>query len=172
MAEKKLLEATLGFLVKDEFVWLSMKKRKIGAGCFNGYGGGTEKGDKNLVEALKREVKEECGVQISEKGLAKMAIIDFHNTTSKGETFVAKVHVFLIKNWSGEPQETSEMKAPTKFAMNNLPFEKMMPADKEWLPLVLEGKKIIAEYYYGPFQKELIKEGKIKVVKSFPEKFL
>jgi len=168
MEEKELLEATLGFLIKDNKFWLAIKTRNIGQGLWNGYGGGMEPEDKNIIDCLKREVKAECEVEISEKTIEKVAIIDFHNTKSDGEIFVCKVHVFLIKDWEGEPKESEEMANPTNFEINNLPLENMMPADKEWLPLVLEGKKLIAEYYYGPFQRELIKEGKIKVVKDLP----
>lgn len=169
MKEKMLLEATLGFLAKDSYVWLAMKTKKIGAGCWNGYGGGIESTDKNIIEALAREVKEECGVEIAREAIEKAAIIDFHNTKSDGEIFICKVHIFLVKDWKGEPMKTEEMTTPTKFKITNLPHEKMMPADIEWLPLVLEGKKLIAKYYYGPFQKELTKERKIKLVKSFPQ---
>lgn len=168
MIEKKLLEATLGFLIKDRKVWLAIKTRNIGQGRWNGYGGGIEPEDKNIIDCLKREVKKECEVQISEKATEKVAIIDFHNTKSDGETFVCKVHVFFIKDWQGEPKESEEMATPTNFEISNLPFENMMPADREWLPLVLEGKKLIAEYHYGPFQRELTKEGKITEVTTFP----
>lgn len=169
MEEKELKEATLGFLIKDGFVWLAIKTQKIGEGYWNGYGGGIEPEDKNLIDSLEREIKEECGVKISKETVEKVAIIDFHNTKSDGKIFVCKVYIFFIKEWEGEPKESKEMKTPTKFEINNLPFENMMPADKEWLPLVLEGKKIIAEYYYSPFQKELTGESKIKLVKNFLE---
>lgn len=172
MKEKELVEATLGFLIKDNKVWLAIKTRNIGEGCWNGYGGGVEIEDKNIIECLKREVKQECEVKILEKAIEKVATIDFHNTKSDGETFVYKVHVFFIKDWEGEPKESEEMATPTIFEINNLPLKDMMPADREWLPLVLElvleGKKLIAEYYYGPFQKELIKEGKLRIVKDLP----
>jgi len=169
MEEKKLLEATLGFLIKNNQIWLAKKTKKIGVGYWNGYGGGIEPEDKNEIECLSREVQEECGVKISKESVEKVAIIDFHNTKSDGEVFVCKVHIFLIREWDGEPKESDEMITPTKFEINKLPTENMMPADKEWLPLVLEGKKLIAEYYYGPFQKELTGKSKIKFVENFPQ---
>lgn len=169
MDEKKLLEATLGFLVKDGKVWLAVKTRHIGKDRWNGYGGGVESEDRNLIECLKRETKVECKVEIKGGTTEKVAIINFYNTKSDGETFVCKVHVFLIKDWEGVPQESEEMATPTNFEINNLPFEQMMPADKEWLPLILEGKKLIAEYYYSPFQKKLIRERKIELIEKFPE---
>ncbi len=120
------------------------------------------------MDCLKREILKECEVEIQEKATEEVAIIDFHNTKNDGEIFVCKVHVFLIKEWSGIPKESEEMASPTEFPFNKLPLENMMAADKEWLPLVLAGEKIIAEYYYGPFQKELTREGKIKIVKELP----
>ncbi len=167
MEEKKLLEATLGFLVKDDFVWLAMKTKKIGVGCWNGYGGGIEPTDKTTIDALAREVAEECGVEIVKNTVEKVAIIDFHNTKSDGEIFVCKVHIFIIKDWQGEPEATNEMATPTKFKIDNIPLDKMMPADKEWVPRILQDEKLTADYYYEPFQKELTKEGQIKLVENF-----
>jgi len=153
--------------------WMTLMEgnytKKIGAGCWNGYGGGIEPEDKNLVESLSREIKEECGVEINTKATEKIAIVDFHNQKSDGEVFVCKVHIFFVREWEGTPRESAEMATPTEFEINNLPLEKMMPADREWVPLVLEGNKIIAEYHYGPFQKELNGESKIKFVENFPE---
>ena len=40
-------------------------------------------------------------------------------------------------------------------SVNNLPFDKMMPADKEFFPLILNGKKILVESYYSPFQIQI-----------------
>ncbi len=169
MNEKKLLEATLGFLIKEGKIWLAIKTRNIGKDRWNGYGGGVEPEDKNLVGCLQRETKTESTVEINESSAEKVAIIDFHNTMSNGETFICKVHIYLVRDWHGIPQATEEMATPTNFEISKLPLDNMMPADKEWLPMILEGKKLIAEYYYGPFQKELTKERKIKFVSSFPD---
>ena len=168
MEEKKLLEATLGFLVKDGKVWLAVKTRNIGKDRWNGYGGGIEPEDKSVLYCLKREILKECEVEIDDKSTEEVALIDFHNTKSDGEIFVCKVHVFIIKEWTGIPKESEEMATPTEFEMNNLPFDKMMLADREWLPIILTGKKLVGEYHYGPFQKELLKEGKIKIVTELP----
>jgi len=168
MAEKELKEGTLGFLVKDGKVWLAIKARHIGAGRWNGYGGGIESGDKNLEDCLKREIRDESGVEISPNGFEPVAIIDFHNTKTDGRIFVAKIHVYLVRNWKGDPIETEEMKSPILFDFKDLPLDRMMPADKYWLPLILEGKKLLAEFHYGPMQLELLREGKIQIVTALP----
>lgn len=167
--EKVLYNATACFLVKDNKILLGLKTKKIGEGCWNGYGGGVEDGE-NVTEAAMRELKEETkGVVTFPEHLEKIAIVDFHNTKSDGETFVCRVYFYLVRYWRGEAQETEEMIKPTWFEIDNLPFDQMMPADKIWLPVALGGKKIVAKAYYGPFQKKLIGDVEINYVESFPD---
>jgi len=166
--EKTLLNATLCFLVKDNKVLLGFKTQKIGKDCWNGYGGGINDGETPKLAAL-RELKEEAGVITLPEFLEKAAIVDFHNTKSDGSTFVCRVHVYLVSQWTGNPRVTDEMINPTWFDIERLPLDKMMPADREWLPVVLSGKKIIATAKLGPFQKILLEEVKLQQVDSFPD---
>lgn len=53
-----------------------------------------------------------------------------------------KVHVYESWNYSGEPQESEEMR-PRWFLESEIPFTQMWPDDIHWLPLVLEGNKIL-----------------------------
>lgn len=120
------------------------------------------------MQAAVRELGEETGVITSSDFLEKAAIVDFHNTKSDGSVFVCRVHVYLVSKWIGEPQATNEMASPTWFDMNQLPDE-MMPADKEWLPTILNGKKIMATAKLGPFQKTLLGKVELQQVDSFPD---
>jgi 8-oxo-dGTP diphosphatase len=164
--EKVLLNATLCFLIKDDEILLALKTKKIGQGCWNGYGGGID-GSETPTESVLRELKEEAGVKALPQDTEKVAVIDFHNTKSDGTEFVCRVHIYFVRQWQGEARATEEMDQPTWFKKESLPLEKMMPADRQWLPLVLNGKKIIAKFHYGPFQKTLLSEGKIQFVNSF-----
>ncbi len=166
--EKTLPEATLCFLVRGKRVRLALKTQDVGKDCWNGYGGGIEKGEKPK-EAAVREIWEEAWVKVNPKHLKKVAIIDFHNTRSDGSTFVCRVYVYIARKWRGKPKETETMVKPTMFGMNNLPFEKMMPADRVWLPIVLKGRMIIAVARYGPFQKKLLSGVEIHEVISLPD---
>ncbi len=165
--EKVLLNATLCFLVKGEEILLALKADKIGQGCWNGYGGGIERGETPIQSAI-RELREEARIEAVQQDLDKVAIIDFHNIRNHKNRFTCKVHVYFVRDWQGEAQATAEMEKPTWFNKNSLPLETMMIADKYWLPIALKGKKMVAEFCYGPFQKTLLGEIKINLVESFP----
>ncbi|MBL7045400.1 MAG: NUDIX domain-containing protein [Parcubacteria group bacterium] len=168
--QKVQLNATVGFLIKEGRILLAMKTEKIGIGCWNGYGGDIEKTDKSIKYATIRELKEETKEVVAlAKDLEKIAIANVHNTKTDGRTFVCKVHFYIVKDWTGEAKETDTMIKPTWFDIYDLPYEKMMPADRYWLHDALSGKKMIVDVKYGPFQKKLLEEPKIKYVKSFDE---
>ena len=114
-------------------------------------------------------MKEEADIVTSPEFLEKSAVVDFHNTKSGGSNFVCRVHVYLVSQWTGRPRKTKEMINPTWFDIGRLPLDKMMPADREWLPVVLSGKKIIATARLGPFQKILLGEVELQQVDSFPD---
>ena len=155
-------------MVKDNQVLLAIKVKKIGQGCWNGYGGGIE--DKETPEqCIARELSQEARIETMPEDFCKVAIISFHNTKADGTKFTCKVHVYLLYRWEGQAQETEEMKTPTWFYKDRLPLEDMMPADREWLPLILNGCKIIAEVSYGPFQKTLLQKVSYQEVDSFAQ---
>jgi len=163
--EKTLLNATLCYLVKGNKVLLSLKTKNIGTGCWNGYGGGIEKGEMPEQASL-RELKEETGITALPESLKKVAVVDFCNTKSDGSIFNCRVHVYLVSQWTGEPQMSDEMINPTWFDKDSLPLGEMLLADREWLPLILNGKKIMASAKYGPFQKTLLGKVEIRQVDS------
>ena len=166
--EKILLEATLCFLVRGDEVLLAKKTKKIGKGCWNGYGGGPEPEDGGVMaNTAIRELEEESGIRTLPEHLSKVAIVDFHNTTSDGEIFICRVHTYIVTHWDGDVVETEEMATPTWFPIHDLPRE-MMLADRTWLPLILSGKKIIAEAHYGPFQQTLLREVIVREVDELP----
>ncbi|MFH1780417.1 MAG: 8-oxo-dGTP diphosphatase [Candidatus Nealsonbacteria bacterium] len=142
-------EATICLLIKGskEYrqILLAMKKRGFGAGKWNGVGGKIdfEKGDKNIVDAAIRETEEEIGVHVNE--LEKVALLNF--TFPYNSAWDQTVHVFFAKNWEKEPAESEEM-APKWFKVSEIPYDKMWADDKFWLPKILEGKKLKADFIF------------------------
>ncbi len=160
-------QATLCFLLDANNgkprVLLGMKKRGYGIRKWNGFGGKIKEGETPETAAL-RELQEECGVVVNEKDLKKSAEIEF--TTVNHPEFNIFVHVFVAHGWKGKPIETEEMK-PQWFETKKIPFNQMWEDDAHWLPLVLKGKKISAEFIFEE-DDETIKEFQIREKKEKP----
>jgi 8-oxo-dGTP diphosphatase len=164
MQEEKILRnATLCFPVRDTRVLLGIKMKKIGAGSRNGWGGGIEFGE-TALECIAREVGEEGGVGVRQSDFEKTALVDFTNHLTDGGIFICRVHIYLLHQWEGEFQTTDEMSDPQWFHRQQLPFDEMMLADRVWVPPVMAGKRLYAQAEYGPFQKSLLGEVKIRYV--------
>lgn len=126
---------TLLLVIKDEQILLAQKKRSFGEGKFNGVGGKVEVGE-TIEEAMIRETKEEIGIVPID--YTQRATIYFDEYV-KGEQMQVVMNLFVAKDFEGQLQESDEMR-PEWFALDNIPFEKMFPDDKLWLPILLEGK--------------------------------
>lgn len=55
--------------------------------------------------------------------------------------------MFVAKQWKGDPCESDEM-LPQWFHTKEIPFDKMWIDDEHWLPLVLDKKKVKAEFTF------------------------
>ena len=114
--------STLCILIneKENKILLGMKKRGFGEGKFNGFGGKPENNE-DLHDAAIRELQEEAGLNVSKEQINKVAELDF-KFSNKSE-WNQLVHVFLAKDWHGEPIESEEMK-PKWFNFKEIPFDK------------------------------------------------
>lgn len=127
-------------------VLLGLKKIGFGAGNVTGIGGRVEAGE-SVEAAAVRELEEETSIKVTVDHLIPRGRLSF--------LFPAKpewsqdIHVFLIYQWRGEPQESTEIK-PAWYTVDELPFEGMWDDARYWLPLVLQGKRIEARFVYNP----------------------
>jgi 8-oxo-dGTP diphosphatase/2-hydroxy-dATP diphosphatase len=153
MSTKKVL--TLCLIHQHPKVLLGMKKRGFGAGRWNGFGGKVQQGE-SIEEAAKREVLEETGIKVGE--LEKRGVIDFE---FEGNTEILEVHIFRAKDFSGDPQESEEMK-PAWYHVDEIPFDSMWPDDKHWMPLFLAGKKFKGKFLFG--KNDTILEHDLKIL--------
>jgi 8-oxo-dGTP pyrophosphatase MutT (NUDIX family) len=136
---------TLCLLLDNDRVLLAMKKRGFGVGKWNGFGGKV-KPDETIEGAALRELEEEAGVRARSEHLEKVGYIRFHSDYT--DDLKWEVHIFALRNWKGEPRESEEMR-PQWFSHDEIPFDAMWPDDKHWLPPVLAGKKIEAEFHFN-----------------------
>lgn len=115
-----------------------MKKRGFGEGRWNGLGGKVQE-DEDLLGAVAREAREELGIVPREP--SRHATIRFF---FEDGTLDWRVHVFRAEDFEGDPQESEEM-TPRWFPLGEIPYEEMWPADRHWLPLLVDGKRFEAE---------------------------
>lgn len=138
MNEKVL---SLLFLRKGNLILLAMKKRGFGEGRWNGVGGKVEPNE-SIDQAMIREAQEEIGITPTK--YEKVADIRF-DEFFKGQPTIMHVHAFMATGWEGEPTESEEM-APKWFPVTKIPYKDMWPDDPFWLPHVLWGEKISADF--------------------------
>ncbi len=134
-------QLTLVIICHDDQVLLGMKKRGFGAGRWNGFGGKVELGE-TIEEAAARELFEESNVVASDLLELGTLIFKFVDATPDLE-----VHVFRVSEFSGELQETEEMR-PQWFEVKDIPYEKMWADDIFWLPLLIAGQKFKGEFVF------------------------
>ena len=151
--------ATLILIMKGDEILLGMKKRGFGEGKWNGFGGKLNEGE-SLEDAAVREMEEEAGIIIDKNKMEKFAELNFTFPFVPKEKAVDQlVHVFVVKEWMGDPVESEEM-LPKWFSKNNLPYESMWNDDAIWLPKILAGEKLKADFVFGS-DNETIAEHKI-----------
>ena len=126
-------------------VILATKKHKVGIGLLNGYGGKLDPTDQSIEDSAAREITEESTVLVDKRDLEKVAIVSFYEESKH----LFECHVYFLHQWQGEFRETEEMGAPEEFLLEEVPYDRMMAADKSWLPLVFCGKKIKAVSVYN-----------------------
>lgn len=137
---KKVL--TLCIVHQGNRVLLGMKKRGFGMGRWNGFGGKIEKGE-TIEEAMRREIFEEAGIDVSEA--EKVGILEFE---FQGNPEILETHIFRAEKFVGEPSESEEMK-PQWFDIDKIPYKNMWTDDIYWIPMFLEEKKFQGKFLFG-----------------------
>jgi len=141
-------------------IFLGCKKIGFGEGKFVGVGGGIEDGE-SKEQAAVRELFEETGVTITEDALDYSAELTFVFPVKPKWNRV--VHVFLVREFEGEPQESNELE-PRWFPVDDLPLKDMWGDDEYWLEDVLAGKKLRGKFTFA-VDNETVAGHKLKKMK-------
>jgi mutator protein MutT len=130
--------ATVCFIRKDQKILL--QERPAGrrwAGILNGPGGKIEKGETPL-QAMKREIAEETSLHLGSVAAHGMLRLTFESAPVQN----LAVHVFSASGFTGNPRGAEG--TLRWFAEDRLPFDRMWPDQRYWLPLVLAGGQVEA----------------------------
>jgi 8-oxo-dGTP pyrophosphatase MutT (NUDIX family) len=134
---------TVAIVYRHPRILLGMKKNKLGAGRYNGFGGGMEVADRDIYDTAIRETKEESGITLLDPERMGRILFSFQSDEQDHD-----VHFFRARRYLGTPRETDEM-APEWFNIQDIPYDRMWSDDKYWLPLLLEDKRFLGEFLFN-----------------------
>ncbi|KAL4251953.1 Oxidized purine nucleoside triphosphate hydrolase [Abortiporus biennis] len=153
---KRVKMFTNAFIVQDGKILLGYKKRGIGQGLFNGFGGKVEAGE-TPAEAAVRELREEAGIDAP---LRQIGMLSF-KVEDVEEAF--HIDIFMAEEHTGTIIETEEMR-PQWFSTTTqtdgdilppIPYENMWADDIFWLPLLLSKQKFAGRADFNTGNKML-----------------
>jgi len=142
---------TIAYLHEKDKILMAMKKRGFGKGRWNGYGGKVLP-EEDIDAGVRREILEESGMKAWGLGYAGAINFSFNKVVDQ----ILEVHIYRILNHEGFPKETEEMK-PQWFNFEDIPYQKMWPTDRIWLPLFLKGCSLSGKVHFqSPTANEAI----------------
>lgn len=133
--------ATLVYLLRGDSVLLIRKLRGHGAGKVNAPGGRVEAGEPVEAAAI-REVAEEVGVRA--RGLELRALLRYDDPA---EGVAMEGFAFVSSDFDGTPARTAEAN-PFWCHVDEIPYAEMWENDRIWLPRVLQGERIRADFRF------------------------
>lgn len=141
-------------------VLLGEKLSGFGRGMIMGLGGHVEHGESDL-EAAVREAHEEAHIVVPPESAIRVATLTYRFPTQPA--WDAVVTVFLGPSWFGEVAPSEEL-SPIWFPVSNLPLDRMWDDERYWLPHVLAGKNLVADFTFdescSAVQEHSVVEGK------------
>ena len=134
-------QATLVYLVHGDSVLLMRKLRGHGAGKVNAPGGRVEAGE-SVEACAMREVAEEVGIRVHALELRALLRYD-----DPAEGFAMAGFAFVSSDFEGTPARTAEAD-PFWCRIDEIPYDEMWENDRIWLPRVLRGERIRADFRF------------------------
>ena len=130
--------ATLGYVLspdRQQVLLIHRNRRKEDAhyGKYNGLGGKLDP-DEDVVECMRREIREEAGIECESMKLC--GTISWPGFGKQGEDWFG--FIFLIERWSGHPCTESMEGALEWVPVDRLPRLPLWEGDRYFLPLVFE----------------------------------
>ncbi|MDA1362644.1 NUDIX domain-containing protein [Glycomyces luteolus] len=121
------------------------KKLGMGTGKVVGLGGHVEP-DETAAQAAARETAEESGLIVAARDLREAANVVFRFPVRP--EWDMRVAVFVGDRFTGDAYETAEI-APRWYPIDDLPVQDMWDDNRYWLPQVLAGQRLHAEFVFA-----------------------
>ncbi|KAJ2605957.1 hypothetical protein EV177_006038 [Coemansia sp. RSA 1804] len=122
-------------------VLLGLKKRGMGVGLWNGFGGKIELGE-TFEEGAHRELKEECG--LSARAMKHVGVL----LMKRKDGSLMTIYVYTAHGVSGCIAESDEME-PKWFDVSELPYDGAYKEARLWWPAMLSGKAFVARFVFS-----------------------
>jgi 8-oxo-dGTP diphosphatase len=143
--------ATLCYLRNRDKVLLLHKARGLfGEGKWNAPGGKLRLGE-NPSNGAAREMFEETGIRVNR--LRFNGILNFYLGESK--ELDQTVFAFSCHKFTGKTRRRREGKLRW-FPISQIPYDDMWEDDRLWLPLLLDGRSFIGDFYFTDKYQKLI----------------
>ena len=144
------LEHSFCHVINKNKLLLKLANSGVTKGKWNCPAGKIERGETPKQAAI-REVYEETGLKV--KKLLNHGTLRFF-VDGKGLFF--RIHLFSSKKFSGRARSSSEGKVRW-FDADKIPYGKMWPDDRHWIPLVLSNKRFDGDFYFDKNNEKLIR---------------
>lgn len=154
---------TLAFIKRGDEVLLGQKTRDLGRGLWNGFGGKVEPGEA-ILEAAKREIKEECNLEVSD--LKHIGFIMFKEVIDGVNVHTVHiVHMFTGTQIKGNPEASEEMNPVRWYHRKDLKSLQMYEDFRYWKKYVFEQD----EYFCGWVRYQTYNEKRV-ILDKFTKK--
>lgn len=143
------IHGTLCYVIRDDAALLIRKKKGFGAGKLNAPGGKLKEGE-TAEECVMREVYEETGLKLS--SVRSHGFLRFYFGEKEEPDWI--VYIFSSTSFDGELRESDEA-SPLWVDLERMPFDQMWDDDRHWLPLLLQNKRFLGDFYFDTGDKLL-----------------
>lgn len=135
----------LGFLIKPETatVVLFPKLKKIAAGYLSGPGGKIDSSlQESAIDAILRELRQETRLEVSPRNLLHAGLLQTREDPTDYKTTIRICDIYLIYGWEGTPVPSHELGEPEEFNLQNVPYDRIMPSDHDWMRNLFSEKPV------------------------------
>lgn len=132
------------YLIDNDEILLSEIVYSSRTRVFAGVGGEVTT-EKNIEHQTIKYLYQDIRVTVYPHDLKKVGVLHHISENEKGERISeSTLHIFTCEKWQGEIKDTPGIK-PSWFTLETLPFSSMLEQEEQWLPLIMNGEKVLIE---------------------------